>query len=324
MQCIYVHCAKKKMSIMLTIQKNRIKRKIRFRSIIKDWLAQKKSQIKKSTYSNYEYTAKKYLLGEFGNCTLKDLQRYDYSKFTEELTRNLSAKTTKDILVKLREILEYINEEYDTNIKIKNIRLPKIEVEPVAILSDKEKKRILNNCIEEKTLLAIGILIAFNTGMRIGEICALQWKNVDLSKREIRVRKTAQRIYNEGCKKTKVIIDDPKSKSSVRNIPISSKLYKYLAKEKGKYNDEDFLLTGTTYVMEPRNYENYFKKKLKECKIKNNYHFHILRHTFATACINTGMDVKTLSEIMGHSTSKMTTRYMHPSDEIKAKYLEKI
>lgn len=162
--------------------------------------------------------------------------------------------------------------------------------------------------------------------MRIGEICGLKWKDIDLEKREIRVRKTVERIYDKSKKKSKMMISIPKTKNSVRNIPISDKLYKILEKYKNKYDKDCFFLTGKqNKIIEPKSYLNYFRKILLECKIDKKYRFHALRHTFATNCINVGMNSKSLSEILGHSNTRITLdNYVHSSYKHKKKYLERL
>lgn len=164
-----------------------------------------------------------------------------------------------------------------------------------------------------------------NTGMRVGEICALKWKNIDLDNKYIYVEKTLQRVYNQQNKNSNIIIDKPKSNSSIRSIPINKKTYEVLKKMKKKFNDNDYFLSGkSNKVVEPRNYQYTFKSILRKCKLKP-YKFHILRHTFATNCIEVGMDAKSLSEILGHSDVDITLgTYVHSSDKIKKKYLEKL
>lgn len=115
----------------------------------------------------------------------------------------------------------------------------------------------------------LGILICLNTGLRIGEICARKWKNIDIEKRIIYVKNTLERIYDEKLKTTKIIIDKPKTKHSIREIPISNKLYDILKTLNKKYDEDDFFLTGEKEKrIEPRNYQNFYKKILKKCKIK--------------------------------------------------------
>ena len=171
----------------------------------------------------------------------------------------------------------------------------------------------------------MGILICLNTGLRIGEVCALRWENIDFESKKIHIEKTIERIYSKEENKTIVIIDTPKSITSVRTIPINSKLYNILKQIRGKSKKTDFVLTGSSeHYVEPRNYQYHFKEILKRNKVKK-YKFHTLRHTFATNCIEAGMDIKSLSEILGHADVSITLNiYVHSSDKIKRKYLEKI
>lgn len=167
--------------------------------------------------------------------------------------------------------------------------------------------------------------MVLNTGLRIGEICALKFKNIDLERRIIYVENTMQRIYDKNTGKTKIVITEPKTRKSEREIPISNKLYEVLKPLKKIYKNEDFFLTGESgkYV-EPRNYENIYKNILKKSNVKTN-NFHVLRHTFASNCVEVGMDVKALSEILGHSSVNITLNlYVHSSYRQKKKYLEKL
>lgn len=134
-----------------------------------------------------------------------------------------------------------------------------------------------------------------------------------------------QRVYDNEQKKTKIIIDVPKTAKSIRQIPISNKLYEILKIIKKKYNDDDFFLTGSSQkFIEPRNYQKYFKNVLRKCRIKS-YKFHTLRHTFASNCIEVGMDVKSLSEMLGHSSVEITlNKYVHSNYKMQKKYLEKL
>ena len=167
-----------------------------------------------------------------------------------------------------------------------------------------------------------------HTGIRIGELCALQWKDVeiDFNVGIVHINKTLQRIqipHTEGdVNKTKVIITPPKSKNSIRDIHIPSFLTAIFRKMKKCSND--FVLTGNAQFMEPRTLHNHFKRFLKQSAV-GNYNFHSLRHTFATNYIEAGYDYKSLSEILGHSNVKITLeRYVHSSNELKRNNIEKL
>ena len=302
------------------------KRNIKFKDITYEWLETRRKTVKKSTYSNYKYMVNKYILSKLEDIKLKSLEKYDFSEFVDELNEQYSTKTVRDIIVILKSILHYAEDEYNLKIRINKIISPKFDSEPVVILSKREINRLEKACLQENTLKSLEIIICLNTGLRVGEICALKWKNIDLDKREIRVKQTLQRIYDDKTGKTKVQLDTPKSRKSVRNIPISNKVYDILQPMKKKYSDEDFFLTGDNEkVIEPRNYQNTFKGLLKKSKIKKSYKFHTLRHTCASNCIEVGMDAKSLSEILGHSNVQITLdKYVHSSYKIKKKYLEKL
>lgn len=300
------------------------KEKITFKTATKEWLQIKKKTVKKSTYANYKYGIEKYLLPHFESFTIKALENYDFSEFVNKLSHDYASKTVRDIITKLKSILYYMQDEYGAKIKIKKIICPHLENEPIVILNKKEKKKLEEFCLNENTPKSLGVVICLNTGLRIGELCALNWNNIDLDKREIKVRKTLQRIYDDETSKTKIIIDAPKSKRSVRNIPISNKLYEAI--KSVKTSDNTFFLTGAAgQFIEPRRYENVYKELLKKSKIKENYKFHVLRHTFATNCIEAGMDIKSLSELLGHASVEITlNKYVHSSFKTKKKFLERL
>ena len=248
--------------------------KLIFKQIVEEWLQTKEISIKESTYLKYVYSINKYIMPTFEKFTIQELQEYNFNDFIIDSMKTLSNKTIRDILCILKSILNFANEEYDANIKIRKIKSPKLMQEKVEILSNREKGRLEHYCIRENSLKSIGILVCLNTGLRIGEICALKWENINLDKNMLYVKKTLQRIYDDKSRKTKVIIDAPKTISSIRAIPISNKLYEILKLLKKDYKDEDFFLSGDKEkYIEPRSYQKYFKDILRRCKIKG-YKFH--------------------------------------------------
>ena len=299
------------------------KRRKNFRVVTEEWLKYKKNTVKKSTYYNYSYSVEKYLYPKFADQDITQIK--DYNDFIEKLTDTLAPKTVRDIVTKLKEIINFYEEEHNTKLNIKKMSLPKMNKKEIQILSNKEKQKLEKYCIQQNDLKSLGILICLNTGLRVGEVCALRWENVDFETRRIHVEKTIERIYSKEENKTIVIIDTPKSITSVRTIPINSKLYNILKQIRGKSKKTDFVLTGSSeHYVEPRNYQYHFKEILKRNKVKK-YKFHTLRHTFATNCIEAGMDIKSLSEILGHADVSITLNiYVHSSDKAKRKYLEKI
>lgn len=294
-----------------------------FNKVAEDWLEIKRHTIKQSTYCNYKFIIEKYLNPNLANLNLRKIENYNYNKLIQEYSRGLSKKTTKDIVNVLKSILLYVSVHYNLTINTRNIYAPRVEIENIKVLTRREKGKLERYCIQQGTFLCLGVVLALNAGLRIGEVCALKWEDIDLDGRNIFIRKTLQRIYNGN--ESKVIIDSPKTQSSIRAIPMTDKIYKLLQPIKKNHKKEEFFLTGDIKkFIEPRKYQYYFKKILKASKVKQ-HKFHILRHTFATNCIEVGMDPKALSEILGHSSVNITlSRYVHSSYKMKKKYLERL
>jgi len=171
----------------------------------------------------------------------------------------------------------------------------------------------------------LGIIIVMLTGVRIGELCALKWGNIDLENGVISINKTIQRIRatnKKDGKKTKIIIDVPKSNASIRKIPIHSTLIAKL--KEFKSNDNFYILTNSPKYIEPRTYTRYFKSYLNACDIRDNT-FHALRHTFATMSVSREVDTKSLSILLGHTDVAFTMkRYVHPNLEHMRNQIEKL
>lgn len=163
----------------------------------------------------------------------------------------------------------------------------------------------------------VRFLTCLFTGIRIGELCAINCDNIDLENKVIRIKATMQRLPDQsgGNKKTKIVIDKPKSECSIRDIPINKVLLEVL---RSFYKTGAFLLTGERdKFVEPKTMENRFKSILKKCGL-NPVGVHTTRHTFASRCIELGMDPKTLSEILGHASVATTLNtYVHSNKKSK-------
>lgn len=171
----------------------------------------------------------------------------------------------------------------------------------------------------------MGILICLYTGIRIGEVCALRWEDIDFINNTISIKRTSQRISNingNSLKKTKIIVTTPKSTNSIRTIPVNSSIMSIL---KDNYaNNNYYILTGSNTPKDTRVYEKYFENLLRKCNLRK-INFHSLRHTFATRCIESGIDVKSLSEILGHANCSVTLNiYVHSSIDQKRKSIDKM
>ena len=324
----YLETKQKRNEILLNLDKKRKdgeRYKCNFDYYIDNWLNSMKFMVKKSTYAHYMQIVKNHISPDLGYIkinllTPEIIEDYINQKF--ECGRidglgGLSEKSIRDIVVVLKQILSYA----DIHLQF---RLPKLKKKEIKILSKKELRNLEEEVIEMNTTYSLGILLSLYTGMRIGEVCALQWKDIDLKKRIIHVNETMVRIQDvENNNKTKIIIDNPKTEYSKREIPINKFLYLHLKKIE-ETDKEKYFLTGNRRYIEPRTYYNRYKKIIaKVCK--QDYGFHALRHTFATRCIEIGMDPKTLSEILGHSDVKVTlSLYVHPTNKLIIKYMEKL
>ncbi|SDB27509.1 Phage integrase family protein [Ruminococcaceae bacterium FB2012] len=172
----------------------------------------------------------------------------------------------------------------------------------------------------------LGVLLGLFAGLRIGEICTLKLGDIDLSEQLVHIDKTMFRIRNpdDGSPKTLLITDTPKSASSVRSVPILPFMLGALTRLKHSHPDGSYFLSGSAVPIEPRTYTERYKAFLNRLNIPYRK-FHSLRHTYATECIKHGVDVKSLSELLGHSSVKITLdRYVHSDMKMKRLELEKL
>lgn len=294
-----------------------------FQELSESWCETKRSIVKHSTMCAYLLTLQTHLLPHFGRRT--SIAENDVQKFViEKLSCGLAKKTVKDMVAVLKSIVKYGRKhklfpfedweiEYPTNTETN--RLP--------VLTLKHQRILMRYLIEKPTSQNIGILLALCTGMRIGEVCALQWKNVDFSQRIITVRYTVSRVYNCKLKSTEKIHSSPKTKNSCREIPISQQLFQCLKTVK-KTSISSYVVGTSEQSKEPRSYRDYFSRLLKRLGIPPIV-FHGLRHTFATRCIESGCDYKTISAILGHSNVATTLNlYVHPNYNQKKRCVERM
>lgn len=282
-----------------------------------EWLHVMSSRIKESTASNYRMKAEKHIIPAFGDAQCCLLKAKDIYAFVEEkMKQGLSVRYISDILVLFKSIFRYANREYRIKNVLENIIMPKRSKPEAAILLKEQQMKLEQFIKSEQSLTTLGISMSLYLGTRIGEECAFQWKDVDLDKGVITVSKTIQRIQvNDGKNKTKLIITEPKSSHSMREIPIPDCLMSMIRKFKA--DDDVYILSGCKKPIEPRTMQYRFAKILRNADLPS-VHYHSLRHLFATNCVALGFDIKTLSEILGHSSVEVTlNRYVHSSIERK-------
>ena len=293
----YMEVKQKRNKILLNLEKikeEERKNKYKFNYYIDNWLNSIKFLVKTSTYVHYLGIIKNHIVPLLGEFELHEINTEKIEKFiNQKFEDGFSNKTIRDMIVVLKQILSYAN----LSIKIK---MPKLKKSEIKILSKSDQKKLEKEILKRNTTIAYGVLLSLYTGLRIGEVCALKWRDINLTKRIIKVNHTMLRVMDtENFSKTRIILEEPKTENSKREIPINKFLYEILLKIK-PHDTSTYFLTGTKSYIEPRTYYNKFQKLLRESNIKQ-YGFHTLRHTFATRCIEVGMDPKTLSEILGHS-----------------------
>jgi len=269
---------------------------------------------------------KNHLLPYFGD--KYEVEESDVQKFVfEKLEQGLSQKTIMDILIVLKMILKFGVKHRYLSCREIEIKFPtQRENEGLEVLSRSNQRKIMDYIEKNFTFKNLGIYICLSTGLRIGELCALTWDDIDADNGVILVRKTIQRIYviDDVKKRTELIIDTPKTKNSIRDIPMTSDLIKIIKPIKKIVNNEYYVLTNDIKPTEPRTYRNYYKRFMKKFDIPD-LKFHGLRHSFATRCIEGKCDYKTVSVILGHSNISTTLNlYVHPNLEQKKKCINQM
>ncbi|KMQ71454.1 tyrosine-type recombinase/integrase [Chryseobacterium koreense] len=294
--------------------------------IVEFWKADKKMYVKKSTLSAYILLIENHLIPEFGSNS--EIEEEQVQKFVfQKLEQGLSQKTVKDILIVLKMILKFGAKNKWIQFSPFQIQYPTVrENQQIEVLSRTHQKKVMNFIQEHFTFRNLGIYICLSSGIRIGEICALTWEDIDTDNGIIHIRKTIQRIYviENGERRTELLLDSPKTKNSIREIPMSRELLRMLKPFKKIVNPTFFVLTNDSKPTEPRTYRSYYKNLMRQLEIPE-IKFHGLRHSFATRCIESKCDYKTVSVLLGHSNISTTLNlYVHPNLEQKKKAIDQM
>ena len=299
-----------------------------FKDAYTEWVERKRRQVKESTLAAYTLIADNHLLPFFGSQSAEKINRRTVQQFVDgKLDSGLCAKYVHDMLIVLKMVVRFVSDEYETpvldNWKVVFPSRNTSAGRKLERYTPEEFRKIVETVLNNPSPRNLGILIALCSGMRIGEVCALQYSDIDLDRKVIKVSKSIERIYLLDGKErrggTKVIIGSPKTLSSHREIPIMKDIYPLVKKFAAIARSDYYVCTSSEKYAEPRVFRNYYrhfileKVGLKEC-IK----FHGLRHTFASILIENRVDVKTVSSILGHSDVSTTLDvYVHPSEDTK-------
>ena len=296
------------------------------REIVEAWKEYKRPYVKQSTMAAYVLILENHVLPEFGDND--SLHEHDVQAFVlKKIERGLSVKSVKDILIVLKMVMKFgVKNEwmthYEWDIKYPANNQPK-ELE---VLSVANHKKILDYVQHNFTFMSLGIYISLSTGLRIGEICALKWSDINVADGTITVQRTIERIYvvEGGKKHTQLVINTPKTVNSCREIPMSKELLAMVKPMKKVVNGDFYVLTNEDKPTEPRTYRNYYNRLMEKLDIPK-LKYHGLRHSFATRCIEAGCDYKTVSVLLGHSNISTTLNlYVHPNMEQKKRCINKM
>ena len=298
-----------------------------FKEIAILWKDQKRQYVKPSTYSTYVQLCNSYIIPAFGSDSLPEepaVQAFANGL----LSRGFAVKTVKDTVLVLKMIIRHGEKLGAWPPMRYTVHYPSQleKSHQVQTIQPNHVNKLLSYLISHPNPKNIGLMICIFSGLRIGEICGLQWKDVNLREGVLRVNKTVQRIYlvDDEVRQYYVSVDKPKTPTSIREIPIPANLKALLKPYKRMASQDYFVVSGKAIPLEPRTYRDYFYRLLKKLGLPKT-RFHTLRHSFATRCIESKCDYKTVSAILGHSSIATTLNlYVHPGLSQKRKCIERL
>ncbi|SHM31692.1 tyrosine-type recombinase/integrase [Ruminococcus flavefaciens] len=293
------------------------------KELFTEWLSAKQTQTKASTYANYAFKAEKHLIPAFGSLKIEKLSPSKVYEFIMgKRTKGLSNKYISDLIIVLKNMTRYASKVHHCVNPIADVELPKKEKHELDLYNKSEQNRLKSVLLTDMDITKLVIMLALFTGVRIGELCGLKWTDIDFATKTLHIERTIQRIRVRGkANRTELVVSTPKSQSSVRTIPIPEFLVRMLKAFKPS-NVDAFIITGNCKLPDPRTIQYRFKALLARIGLRP-LNFHSLRHLFATNCVELGFDIKTLSEILGHSSVEITlNRYVHSSIERKRQCMD--
>ena len=296
-----------------------------FKEVLLLWMKINCMKYKGATETKYQYLIDMHILPDLGHIKISQLTALTINSFLNQKLQSgrldksggLSPSYVRSMMLIINSALQFaVNEQMCLPLHTP-ICKPSVEKKELQILSLRDQKKLEAQLCCDMDTTKLGILLSLHTGMRIGEVCALTWEDIDFSEHIIHVRSTVARVKNG------LIIDRPKTKSSLRDIPITSVLLPLLLAMKQRSNSR-FVISDNGSFISPRTYEYRYHRLLARYGIPS-ICYHSLRHTFATRCFEVGVDVKSLSEILGHANVSITLNtYVHSSMDLKRKQIEKL
>ncbi len=286
---------------------------------------------KQRTYMRYKEIVEQHVISQLGEMELSEITPYVLQCYVTELLKCGNLRTGKALSTNsVNSIITVIQNTLKTAYSLgmvseyigDRIKRPKACEKKVECFSVSEQKKIEQYILNENCTRLFGVLLCLYTGLRIGELLALRWSDIDMIKGELRVNKTCYYGKDENGVFGR-IVDIPKSQASIRTIPIPKQLMPHLKEVKKKSLSTHIVSNGSSLIS-IRSYQRSFSAMLKALNIQH-HGFHSLRHTFATRALECGVDVRTLSEILGHKNPTVTlTRYAHSLMEHKKEMMNKL
>lgn len=285
------------------------------RTLCGHFLAERATKVKPSTLACYRRNIDCHILPVWGERTACDVTAAEVDGFLTTLLKTLSPKTVREIGSLLLAILRLAGVSPD------GVTLPKLRQQAVDVFTEAELRRIGRTVLAAPSEMGLGVLLSAYTGLRLGEVCGLKWQDVDTDLGLLRIRQTVERVtQSDGT--SALTVQTPKTDCSRRWVPIPKEMTRLLRSQRRL--PESYLLTGSDAIPDPRTCQYRYKALLRCCGVRYRG-FHCLRHSYATRCVERGVDVKSVSELLGHSDVRTTLRlYVHGSMDYKRKAVEKI
>ncbi len=313
--------------------KKHLNKNLKYEEWLDIWMEKERFFIKESTYATYTNIIENHLKPVLGkkkinNITNEDLQNFIILKLNtskKNLEKGLALKTVKDMTVLIKNTLKTATQNKLIPFQNFQCKFPSsFSKSHLKTFSVEEQKILFKYLINNQNSKNLGILLCLQTGLRLGEICGLQWQDINLEKSTLTICRTLQKIYIKEKNKSysKTIISTPKTKTSNRIIPLNIDFINLI--KPFQQNKNNYFITNSTNYLKPHCYRYYYQKLLHFLNLPK-LRFHSLRHTFATQAVELGIDCKTISEILGHANMNTTLNlYVHPKTEYKRKCLDLI
>lgn len=300
-----------------------------FKKICDEWLEYKKLSIKYSSYVKYDRVVHHYLIDYFGDYGINDISTHIIIQYFQDmLDKEYASSTLRSIRYVFKSVIQYSHKKYETKlIDMDFIRL-KRKTKSLHIINQDEKRLLDKYIFTHYEPISLAIMMGLYAGLRLGEVSGLQWKDIDIDNQVIYVSKTVQRLKNNenNNKKTKLVVSAPKTVTSKRIVPLPIFVVNYIRDYQMNlkdYDEEYYFFSNEMNIPDPRNIQYHFSKICQLYDIEA--HFHTLRHTYATYCVMSDIDIKSLSEMLGHSHVSITLDlYVHSTIEFKKEQIKKI